>query len=80
MLLLDDPFTHVDGYTEQVIWDKIRPALAGMTVIIVSSRPLPLSDIDKAMVLSEGAVADQGAPEDVLKRNPYMRLFYEVKG
>jgi ATP-binding cassette subfamily B protein len=80
VLLLDDPFTHVDGYTEQVIWDKIRPALAGMTVIIASSRPLPLSDIDKAMVLSEGAVADQGAPEDVLERNPYMRLFYEVKG
>jgi ATP-binding cassette subfamily B protein len=80
VLLLDDPFTHVDGYTEQVIWDKIRPTLAGMTVIIVSSRPLPLSDIDKAMVLSEGAIADQGAPEDVLRSNPYMRLFYEVKG
>jgi ATP-binding cassette subfamily B protein len=80
VLLLDDPFTHVDGYTEQVIWDKIRPLLAGMTVIIVSSRPVPLSDMDKVLVLSEGTVADQGAPEDMLERNPYVRLFYEAKG
>ncbi len=80
VLLLDDPFTHVDGYTEETIWNKIRPTLGGMTVIIVSSRPVPLSDIDNVAVLSEGAVADQGTPEDLLKRNPYMRLFYEVKG
>lgn len=80
VLLLDDPFTHVDGYTEQVIWDKIRPMLRGMTVIIVSSRPVPLSDIDKVVILSGGTVADQGEPEDLLGRNPYMRLFYEAKG
>jgi ATP-binding cassette, subfamily B, multidrug efflux pump len=80
VLLLDDPFTHVDGYTEQVIWDKIRPMLRGMTVIIVSSRPVPLSDIDKVVILSDGTVADQGEPEDLLGRNPYMRLFYEAKG
>lgn len=80
VLLLDDPFTHVDGYTVQAIWNKVRPTLDGMTVIIVSSRSLPLADMDKVLVLSDGAVSDQGAPGDLLERNPYMRLFYEVKG
>lgn len=80
VLLLDDPFTHVDGYTEQVIWDRIRPMLAGLTVVIVSSRPVPLSDLDRVVVLSEGTVTDQGAPRDLLGRDPYVKLLYEVKG
>jgi ATP-binding cassette subfamily B protein len=80
VLLLDDPFAHVDGYTEQTIWDGIRPTLEGMTVIIVSSKPVPLSSLDKVVVLSEGKVADQGTPEEMLGRDPYTRLFFEARG
>jgi ATP-binding cassette, subfamily B, multidrug efflux pump len=80
VLLLDDPFTHVDGYTQQAIWEKMRPLFGGMTAIIVSSKPLPLPDIDRVVVLSDGTVADQGTPGEVLSRNSYMKLFYEVQG
>jgi ATP-binding cassette subfamily B protein len=80
VLLLDDPFTHVDGYTQQVIWEKMKSLLAGTTLIIVSSKPLPVADLDKVVVLSEGRVDDQGTPGEVLQRNSYMKLFYEVQG
>jgi ATP-binding cassette subfamily B protein len=80
VLLLDDPFTHVDGYTQQVIWEKMKSVLAGTTLIIVSSKPLPLADLDRVVVLSEGKVDDQGTPAELLQRNSYMKLFYEVQG
>ena len=80
ILLLDDPLTHVDGYTEHVIWQKLSSRFDDLTVIVVSSRPVPLSSIDKAVVLANGSVADSGSPEELLGRNPYMRLLYEVKG
>ncbi|MGD0231947.1 MAG: ABC transporter ATP-binding protein, partial [Syntrophorhabdales bacterium] len=80
MLLLDDPFTHVDGYTEHLIWEKIRPALDGKTVIIASSKAVPLSCVDRAAVLVAGEIADYGTPGELLGRNPYMKLLYEVKG
>ena len=79
VLLLDDPFTHVDGYTQQKMWEKMRSVLAGTTLIIVSSKPLPLADLDRVVVLSEGRVDDQGTPGEVLRRNSYMKLFYEVR-
>lgn len=80
VLLLDDPFTHVDGYTEHLIWEKVRPALDGKTVIIASSKPVPLSAVDRVVVLVDGAIADQGTAGEVLRRNAYMKLLYEVKG
>lgn len=77
ILLLDDPFTHVDGFTEHAIWEKLSPMLEGRTVIIASTRPVPLHLIDQVIVLVEGTVADQGPPLEVLKRDAYMRLLYE---
>ncbi len=79
VLLLDDPFTHVDGYTQQAIWEKMGTLLEAMTIIIVSSKPLPLPDLDRVVVLADGSVADQGSPDEVLLRNSYMKLFYEVR-
>jgi len=46
----------------------------------VSSKPLPLADLDRVVVLSEGKVYDQGTPAELLQRNSYMKLFYEVQG
>jgi len=77
ILILDDPFTHVDGFTEHLIWEKLSPMLEGKTVIIASTRPVPLHLIDQAIVLVEGAVVDQGPPFEVLERDAYMKLLYE---
>ncbi len=80
ILLLDDPLTHVDSYTEHLIWQKLASRFDGLTVIVVSSRPVPLSSVDRVVVLANGSVADSGTPEELLARNPYIRLLYEVKG
>ena len=80
ILLLDDPFTHVDDYTEHLVWEEIKPVLDGMTVIIASSKPVPLAYVEWAAVLVGGEMADYGRVGELLERNPYMRLLYEVKG
>jgi ATP-binding cassette subfamily B protein len=80
ILLLDDPLTHVDAYTEHLIWQNLSSFFRDLAVIVVSSRPVPLTFINQVIVLSGGSVADQGEPGDLLTRNPYMRLLYEVKG
>ncbi len=79
ILLLDDPFTHVDGYTEHLIWEKIWPLIKEMTVIITSTRPVPVIFVDKVLVLSDGNIIDEGRPGELLERSPYMKLLYEVK-
>ncbi len=80
ILLLDDPFTHVDGLTEHLVWEELKPVLDGMTVIIASSKPVPLAHVEWAAVLVGGEMADYGRVGALLERNPYMKLLYEVKG
>ena len=80
ILLLDDPFTHVDDFTEHLVWEEIKPVLDGMTVIIASSKPVPLAYVEWAAVLVGGEMADYGRVGELLERNPYMKLLYEVKG
>lgn len=80
ILLLDDPFTHVDGFTEHLVWERIKPELSGTTVIIASSKPVPLAYIDHAAVLVDGTIADYGEAGEMLDRNPYMKLLYQAKG
>ncbi len=79
ILLLDDPFTHVDGYTEHLIWEKIWPLIKEMTVIITSTRPVPVRFVDRVLVLSGGKVVGEGRPGELLEKSPYMKLLYEVK-
>jgi ATP-binding cassette subfamily B protein len=80
ILLLDDPFTHVDGFTEHLVWEKMEQIMDGMTIIIASSKPVPLPYIEWAAVLVDGEIADYGRVGELLDRNPYMKLLYEVKG
>ena len=79
ILLLDDPFTHVDQLTEEAIWDEMWPLIKEVTVLMTSTRPVPLGRFDRILVMGEGTIMDEGRPEDVLARDPYMKLLYHVR-
>ena len=57
ILLLDDPFTHVDGYTERAILQNIWPLLKDVTVIMTSTRPVPTTYVNRVLVLAGVALA-----------------------
>jgi ATP-binding cassette, subfamily B, multidrug efflux pump len=79
ILLLDDPFTHVDQLTEEMIWRGMGPLIAPMTLIMTSTRPVALGRIDRVLVLDEGRLIDEGRPREVLQRDSYMKLLYQVR-
>lgn len=79
ILLLDDPFTHVDSYTEHMVWQKAWPLIQDKTVVITSTKPVPVQYIDRVIVLADGRVWDTGSPDELLRKSPYMKLLYEVK-
>lgn len=77
ILLMDDPFTHVDGYTEHMIWQRIWPLIQDATVIIASSRPVPTMYVDRAVVLGgDGRIVDEGSIAELVARDPYLKLLY----
>jgi len=76
VLVLDDPLSAVDTHTEHVLVGGLRPAVEGLTVLIAAQRLSTIEIADRAIVLEDGLVAEQGAPADLLVRDSlFSRLF-----
>ena len=76
VLLLDDVFSAVDVETEKAIWGRIRPHLAGTTVLVVSHRTSVLRECDRIAVIQDGALGEYGTHEELLRGEGfYARTF-----
>ena len=68
VLLLDDCLSAVDARTERTILGHLKTYLEGKTSIIITHRIFSLLDFDNIIVLQEGAIAEQGTHEELLKK------------
>jgi ABC-type multidrug transport system fused ATPase/permease subunit len=76
VLVLDDPLSAVDTETEEHIVARLRPALAGRTVLLSSQRLSTVSLADRAVVLEDGVIVEDAAPARLLTAGgTFERLF-----
>jgi ATP-binding cassette subfamily B multidrug efflux pump len=73
ILLLDDPFSHLDPETESAILDYILTAFKGRTIVLVSQRLSTLSRAHWVIVMDKGRVSEEGEPRELLKGGSYLR-------
>jgi multiple sugar transport system ATP-binding protein len=78
VVVLDDPMSAVDTETERHLVTNLRPALAGRTVLIATQRLSTVQVADRAVVLDDGVIVEDGIPADLLVADgPFARLFGE---
>ena len=76
IVVLDDPLSAVDTFTERRLVKRLRPALAGRTVLIATQRLSTVELADRAVVLEEGRIVESGKPTELLRAGgPFTRLF-----
>lgn len=68
LLLLDDPLSAVDAGREEEILDALAANWAGKTVVMVSQRLSAFRDCQRVLVLDEGRIVEEGAPQELLAR------------
>jgi len=78
VLVLDDPMSAVDTETERHLVEHLRPAVRGKTVLVSGQRLSTVLVADRAVVLHEGRIVEEGVPEELLRAGgPFSRLFGE---
>ena len=78
VLVLDDPMSAVDTETERHLVEHLRPAVAGRTVLISGQRLSTVLVADRAVVLRDGLIIEQGVPEELIGAGgPFAELFGE---
>jgi ABC-type multidrug transport system fused ATPase/permease subunit len=66
VIVLDDPLSAVDTHTEHDLVGRLRPALAGRTVLVATQRLSTLELADRAVVVGGGRIVEDGLPVDLL--------------
>jgi ABC-type multidrug transport system fused ATPase/permease subunit len=78
VIVLDDPMSAVDTQTERHLVTGLRPALAGRTVLIAAQRLSTVQVADRAVVLDNGRILEDGPVGQLLAANgPFAALFGE---
>ncbi len=76
IVVLDDPLSAVDTFTERRLVARLRPALDGRTVLIATQRLSTVELADRAVVLQDGRIVESGTPAELLHAGgPFTALF-----
>ncbi len=67
ILILDDSFSSVDAYTEEMILRNLREYRKGRTTIIISHRITAVKDADFIIVLDDGEIVESGAHDELIE-------------
>ncbi|MBP9711157.1 MAG: ABC transporter ATP-binding protein [Candidatus Pacebacteria bacterium] len=76
ILVLDEATSALDGESEQAIHEALQKLHGTMTMIIIAHRLTTVMETDKIIVVDKGNIAEEGAPQELLKdENSY---FYRL--
>jgi ABC-type multidrug transport system fused ATPase/permease subunit len=64
-ILMDDPLSAVDTETERTLLRTVGPALRGRTVLVATQRLSTVVLADRAVVLRDGKLVEQGTPQEL---------------
>jgi ABC-type multidrug transport system fused ATPase/permease subunit len=68
VIVLDDPLSAVDTHLERELVERLSPALEGRTVLVATQRLSTLEMADRAVVIEDGRITEDGRPADLLAR------------
>jgi ATP-binding cassette subfamily B protein len=76
ILILDEATSNLDSASERLIQDALRPLLAARTSVVIAHRLSTIMAADRVVVLSGGAIVEQGTHPELLARDElYASLF-----
>ena len=69
IILLDEATASLDAENETLIQTALSRLIKNKTVIIIAHRMRTVAGADKIVVLKDGVVAEQGSPNELIKKN-----------
>ncbi|MBI5623000.1 MAG: ABC transporter ATP-binding protein [Elusimicrobia bacterium] len=80
ILLLDDCTSAMDADTEDRLWEALRTFLPGALQVFITHRPKTVAAADLILTLENGAVAQAGTHESLMRSGgPYREIYQRVK-
>jgi ABC-type bacteriocin/lantibiotic exporter with double-glycine peptidase domain len=75
-LILDEATSQLDGHTEQLVHDSLRPFLAGRTTILITHRHSSLKLADRVIVMEHGKIVSDTTTDDASRDSANFRSLF----
>lgn len=79
IILLDEATASLDVENETAIQTALSRLIKNKTVLIIAHRMRTVAGADKIVVLSDGVVAEQGAPNELLHKDGIFKRMYDLQ-
>jgi ATP-binding cassette subfamily B protein/subfamily B ATP-binding cassette protein MsbA len=79
VLVLDEPTSALDARTERLLLDALARLMAGRTTFIIAHRLSTIQAADRIVVLTDGAVVEQGRHAELLERGGLYATLYRAQ-
>lgn len=79
IILLDEATASLDVENETLIQSALSRLIQNKTVLVIAHRMRTVAGADKIIVLKDGYVAEQGAPEELLKNNGLFKHMVDLQ-
>ena len=79
IILLDEATASLDVENETAIQQALSRLIQNKTVLIIAHRMRTVSGADKVVVLADGVVKEQGAPNELIKQNGIYKHMAELQ-
>jgi ABC-type multidrug transport system fused ATPase/permease subunit len=79
LLILDEATNALDNVTERTIHDMVKSIAHERTVLIVAHRMSTIWHADWIIALDHGRIAEQGPPQELLRKNREFARLYELE-
>ena len=79
ILLLDEATSALDALTDRKVRDALETARRGRTTMVVAHRLVTVMHADKILVLDEGRLVQEGAPQSLLAQPGLFQDLYEAQ-
>lgn len=79
ILLLDEPTSGLDTKTEQMLFEAIRQAGQGRTILSISHRVSGIIDADIIFVMAEGRIVESGTAQQLKDKDGWYRMYQRLE-
>lgn len=79
IVLLDEATASLDVENETKVQGALSRLLQGKTVLVIAHRMRTVEAADKIVVLSDGKVAEEGAPQELMEKGGLFRRMVELQ-